>query len=64
MATRIRRGTASGSGEWLLIFLRTRDAPQRRWHGVASGPGEWLLVFLQTARPERTTALEPVARGA
>jgi hypothetical protein len=62
MAMRMRRGMASGSGEWLLIFLRTRDAPQRRWHGDASGPGEWLLVFLQAARPERPVAL--VARGA
>jgi hypothetical protein len=64
MATRMRRGMASGSGEWLLSFLQTRDAPQRRQYGAASGPGEWLLVFLQAARPERPVALERVARGA
>lgn len=64
MATRMRRGSAAGSGDWLLVFLRTRDAPQRRWQGIDGGPGEWLLVFLQAARPERPVGLESVARGA
>jgi hypothetical protein len=64
MATRMRRGTATGSGEWLLVYLRTRDASQRRWQGVDGGPGEWLLVFLQAAHTARPVGLEPVARGA
>ena len=68
MSTRMRRGTASGTGDWLLVFLQARDAPPRRWHGTATGPGEWLLVFLEEARAGRMIAasgLEPVrARGA
>ncbi len=67
MATRTRRGSASGSGDWLLGFLQARDAPPRRWRGAATGPGEWLLVFLDAARPGRAAGagLEPVrARGA
>lgn len=67
MVTRMRRGSASGSGDWLLAFLQSRDAPPRRRRGAATGPGEWLLVFLDAARPGRAagTGLEPVrARGA
>jgi hypothetical protein len=68
MATRMRRGTASGTWDWLLAFLQARDAPPRRWHGAATGPGEWLLVFLEAARAGRPMVLgglEPVrARGA
>jgi hypothetical protein len=67
MSSRMRRGDASGSGDWLLVFLRARDSPSRRWQGIANGPGEWLLVFLEAARPGRLVGagLEPVrARGA
>ena len=67
MATRMRRGNASGSGDWLLVFLQARDTPPRRRRGAAAGPGEWLLVFLDAARPGRPagTGLEPVrVRGA
>jgi hypothetical protein len=68
MSVRMRRGTASGSGDWLLVFLRARDSPPRRWQGTATGPGEWLLVFLEAARPPGrviAAGLEPVrARGA
>jgi hypothetical protein len=68
MSSRMRRGTASGSGDWLLAFLQARDSPPRRRHGTATGPGEWLLVFLEAARPPGRVVgagLEPVrARGA
>jgi hypothetical protein len=67
MSTRMRRGDASGSGDWLLMFLQARDAPPRRRLGTATGPGEWLLVFLDAARTGRPagTGLEPVrAKGA
>ncbi|GLY76329.1 hypothetical protein [Actinoallomurus iriomotensis] len=68
MSSRMRRGTASGSGDWLLMFLRARDSPPGRRYGMATGPGEWLLVFLEAARPAGrfvATGLEPVrAKGA
>jgi hypothetical protein len=67
MSTRMRRGEASGSGDWLLMFLQARDSPPRRRQGIANGPGEWLLVFLEAARRGRLVGagLEPVrARGA
>jgi hypothetical protein len=67
MSTRMRRGDASGSGDWLLMFLQARDSPPRRRLGTATGPGEWLLVFLEAARAGRLVGagLEPVrAKGA
>src|SRR6266545_4048748 len=51
MASRLRRGDASGPAEWLLAFLQARDHPPRARAGSAAGPTEWLLVFLGAAAP-------------
>jgi hypothetical protein len=49
MASRLRRGDASGPAEWLLAFLQARDHPPRARVGSAAGPAEWLLAFLAAA---------------
>ena len=66
MASRLRRGDASGPAEWLLAFLQARDHPPRARLGSAAGPTEWLLAFLAAAAVEApaTTAAragDPVA---
>lgn len=61
MASRLRRGDASGPAEWLLAFLQARDHPPRARAGSAAGPAEWLLVFLAAAAAE--TAAAAVAVG-
>ena len=62
MASRLRRGDASGPAEWLLAFLQARDNPPRARAGCAAGPTEWLLVFLgaATAAPTATVATTTV----
>ena len=60
MASRLRRGDASGPAEWLLAFLQARDHPLRARVGSAAGPAEWLLAFLAAAAvaaPETAQAL-------
>jgi hypothetical protein len=59
MASRLRRGDASGPAEWLLVFLQARDHPPRARAGSAAGPTEWLLVFLGAATADAAgTAVE------
>ncbi|HZB29678.1 MAG TPA: hypothetical protein VE465_05885 [Streptosporangiaceae bacterium] len=61
MASRLRRGDASGPAEWLLAFLQARDHPPRARAGSAAGPAEWLLAFLAAAAAAAETA--PAAPG-
>jgi hypothetical protein len=56
MASRLRRGDASGPAEWLLAFLQARDNPPRARAGNAAGPAEWLLAFLAAAAETAETA--------
>jgi hypothetical protein len=56
MASRLRRGNASGPAEWLLAFLQARDHPPRARAGSAAGPAEWLLAFLAAATAAAETA--------
>ncbi|HEU5160400.1 MAG TPA: hypothetical protein VFU43_25605 [Streptosporangiaceae bacterium] len=58
MASRLRRGDASGPAEWLLAFLQARDNPPRARAGCAAGPTEWLLVFLAAATARAATPAE------
>ena len=71
MASRLRRGDASGPAEWLLAFLQARDHPPRARAGSAAGPAEWLLTFLaaatmaapETAAPETAMAARDPITG-
>jgi hypothetical protein len=64
MASRLRRGDASGPAEWLLAFLQARDNPPRARAGSAAGPTEWLLVFLGAATATPSTTTVTVTRAA